>query len=163
MAVCGEMDERAITLPFFVYGTLLPGRPNHALWQHAIVRCRPATLAGACLFDQGYYPVMIEGMVGEVNGLEVHVQSRLYRSVLRDLDYLEGYDPEQADVNDFARVKRIVRLVTGHQVVAWVYVGRKDLVGGLRSIGGDWKRYAESRQQTIDNWWAGVGSVQNRS
>jgi hypothetical protein len=94
---------------------------------------------------------MIKEMDGEVNWLMVHVQSRLHRSILRNRDYLEGYNPKQPNVSDFKRVKRVVRLATDYQVVALVYVGRKELGERLRSIGGDWNRYAESRQQTIDN------------
>jgi gamma-glutamylcyclotransferase (GGCT)/AIG2-like uncharacterized protein YtfP len=164
MVVPDEMDQQAFTLPFFVYGTLLPGQPNFGLWQHAIVRCQPAALHGAFLFDHGFYPMMIEGMNGgQVNGLVVYVQSRLYGSVLRDLDYLEGYDPAQHGMNDFSRVKRVVRLITGQKAVAWVYVGRKELVDGLPPIGDDWKRYAESRQQSLDYWWATIASVRDRS
>ncbi|NDZ57652.1 gamma-glutamylcyclotransferase [Streptomyces anulatus] len=58
----------AAELPFFVYGTLLPGEPNHDLFLRGRTAGeRPAVLPRALLYDGPGYPYAIEGH-GRVHG-----------------------------------------------------------------------------------------------
>ncbi|MER7555235.1 gamma-glutamylcyclotransferase family protein, partial [Streptomyces anulatus] len=59
----------AAELPFFVYGTLLPGEPNHDLFLRGRTAGeRPAVLPRALLYDGPGYPYAIEGH-GRVHGM----------------------------------------------------------------------------------------------
>jgi gamma-glutamylcyclotransferase (GGCT)/AIG2-like uncharacterized protein YtfP len=149
--------------PFFVYGTLLPGQPNYGYWLNGIVAQQPAVLRGACLYDQGFYPMLVEEDTGEVDGLLVTIASSLYEMVLDTLDSLEGYTPERPAAADYQRTKRVVQMADGQESVAWVYIGHAELTAGLEPIGRNWKRYARSRQQNIDSWWRAGGSVPTRN
>jgi gamma-glutamylcyclotransferase (GGCT)/AIG2-like uncharacterized protein YtfP len=180
-------------LPFFVYGTLLPGQPNYPLWAAAIRSEQPATLPNGRLYDMaqlglGHYPLLVEDMgnsrddgrsaanqaltfpspparqgntvVGVVVGVMVEIGSLHYQTVLRTLDRLEGYRPERAEESFYRRVPRLVRLASGGQEVAWVYLGRAANVAGLEAIeGGDWKAYCASKQAEVARWWAEGGRV----
>ena len=53
-------------LPFFVYGTLIPGQPNYYLWKDCIVNTKKGSIEYYQLFDMGHYP-----MITESNGKNV--------------------------------------------------------------------------------------------
>lgn len=162
-------------LPFFVYGTLLPGQPNYHLWAKAIRTEEPAILPGGRLYDMaqlglGQYPMVVEevqvgdeyivGGKWQVVGVLVEVEAAYYETVLRTLDVLEDYRPLQPEQSFYRRVRRIVTLHNGRQRVAWVYVGRAAIVAGLEPIrGGNWKAYCASRQAEVNRWWAAGGRV----
>ncbi|MET8331001.1 gamma-glutamylcyclotransferase family protein [Streptomyces sp. NPDC005181] len=135
-------------LPFFVYGTLLPGEPNHDLFlrDRAIVE-RPALLPGALLYEGPGYPYAIEGH-GTVHGMLVTAAPAVYAELLVLLDRLEVYVGPGHPRNLYERVAREVRLpgtvppATG-TVRAWVYlaaapVTRSLRTGGTPIPGGDW-------------------------
>ena len=84
------MISQSIHLPFFVYGTLLPGQPNYYLWREAIERVRPAVLPRSCLYDLGCYPMLVDAPDGEVRGLVVTIRPSSYRAAVALLDQLEG-------------------------------------------------------------------------
>ncbi len=46
-------------LPFFVYGTLLPGQPNDELWADSIIKIEAAFLDNSHIYDMGYYPMLV--------------------------------------------------------------------------------------------------------
>ena len=46
-------------LPFFVYGTLLPGQPNDDLWGDGIAQVETAVLDDSHIYDMGYYPMLV--------------------------------------------------------------------------------------------------------
>lgn len=131
-----------IYLPFFVYGTLLPGEANYAVWQEAIDGMRPAILSGARLYDLGYFPMAVEDAAGEVRGMVAYIRPSSYRAALSLLDELEGVDLGLSRGPVFRRARRVVRPVGGGgALVAWVYLGNRLYVAGLRPIGPDWKSY----------------------
>ncbi|MCF4138213.1 gamma-glutamylcyclotransferase [Streptomyces sp. Tue 6430] len=79
-------------LPFFVYGTLRPGEPNHAL----LLRGRslvetPARLPGAVLYDGPGYPYAVADPAGTVTGELVVPAPQAYGPLLAELDRLEEY------------------------------------------------------------------------
>jgi len=149
------MAAADVYLPFFVYGTLLPGEVNYPLWREAILDRRPAVLRGARLYDLGEFPMLVDAPDGAARGMLVRVRPSSYRAALWLLDQLEGVDLEEWAELGFRRVRRIVRLWGAPPAVAWVYVGRAAAVAGLSSIGPDWKAYRRLTQgDRIQEWYA---------
>lgn len=135
------MTGHSPQLPFFVYGTLLPGEANYHLWREAIDEVRPAVLGGARLFSLGQFPMAVEAQEGEVRGLTVSIRPSSYRAALALLDQLEGVQLHPFRGPGFRRVRRIVRPAGEPAVVAWVYIGSALHVGRREPIETDWKTY----------------------
>lgn len=149
-------------LPFFVYGTLIPGQPNAYLWGKRIVASETAVLPGARLFDMGHYPMLVEGGAGRVYGRLIRPQPHAYHKILTRLDILEGYDPQQPDTSPYRRESRSVVLADGGNALAWVYIGdRRSVTGKLAIESGDWVRHAAARRRQMFDWWSSIQSVQN--
>lgn len=134
------MTEHIPYLPFFVYGTLLPGERYFGLWREAIVEMRPAILGGARLYDLGYFPMALDAVQGEVRGMVTWVRPSSYGAALALLDQLEGVALPRG-TPAYHRARRVVRLTGGSSLVAWVYLGHKAVVAGLAPIAVDWKRH----------------------
>ncbi len=132
--------------PFFVYGTLLPGQPNHDLWENKITNQMPATIWAATLYDLGGYPMLIEGHDAVVNGMVIEVAPSAYEQVLANIDNLEHYDDNKRGNSVYLREARQIQLTDGSQCVAWVYVGQEKYVSGLSPIGSDWIKYSAENQ-----------------
>ncbi|MFI1563922.1 gamma-glutamylcyclotransferase family protein [Streptomyces sp. NPDC020490] len=134
-----------MTLPFFVYGTLRPGEPNHDLFLRGRTRSEePARLTGAVLYDGPGYPYAVEEPGGTVYGELVTAPREAYGDLLGALDELEEYAPGDPD-NLYERVAReTVRDADGTPVHAWVYVAAPAVAARLRVSGkliegGDWR------------------------
>lgn len=131
-------------LPFFVYGTLLPGQRNHDRFLLGrAAREEPALLPGALLYEGPGYPYAVEGH-GEVHGALVVPAPGAYGELLGLLDQLEEYLGPGHPRNLYERVARGVR-VEGATATAWVYfasaaVTRSLRTGGTRVPGGNWLR-----------------------
>jgi gamma-glutamylcyclotransferase (GGCT)/AIG2-like uncharacterized protein YtfP len=132
-------------LPFFVYGTLLPGERNHRLLAGRTRAWTPAVLPGALLYRGPGYPFAVADPVGAglVHGEVVDISAAMYEAVLADLDRLEDYTPG-GPANRYERVVRAVRGERG-QTEAWVYLAgplatRELLPAADRIPGGDWRR-----------------------
>lgn len=133
-------------LPFFVYGTLLPGEHRHdAFLGGRTTDERAAVLEGALLYAGPGYPYAVEGE-GTVRGALVTAAPEDYAELLVLLDRLEGYRGPDDPGNLYDRVAREVRPTSpgaGQPVLAWVYVAPADLARTLRAGGtpvpeGDW-------------------------
>ncbi|MDF6042344.1 gamma-glutamylcyclotransferase [Streptomyces sp. JH14] len=135
-------------LPFFVYGTLLPGEPNHdLLLRGRAVAEQPAVLPGALLYDGPGYPYAIDGH-GAVRGTLVTAAPAVYAELLVLLDRLEEYAGPGHPRNLYERVAREVRLPGAVPPApatarAWVYlaappVTRSLRTGGTLIPGGSW-------------------------
>lgn len=131
-------------LPFFVYGTLRPGEPNHDRYLRGRIRSEePGRLAGAVLYDGPGYPYAVEEPGGEVCGELVDALPEAYGGLLHTLDELEEFvpcDPRSL----YQRVVRDVTRADGTAVRAWVYVAGPTVVVRLRAQGkliegGDWR------------------------
>lgn len=136
-------------LPFFVYGTLLPGEANFSLWRRAIADMKPAMLSGARLYDLGGFPMVVDAPDGEVRGMIVWVRPSSYRPALALLDQLEGVDMTPFGGYGYRRLRRIARLAGGSSAVAWVYMGSEAIVAGLEAIGPDWKSYNRKHGKAV--------------
>ena len=159
-------------LPFFVYGTLLPGQPNAYLWKDAVTKQEPAVLAGGCLYDMGSYPMLIEEGTAPVYGTVIHPAEAEYEAVLARLDQLEGCTPDQSEDFGYSRVIRTVQIENtstehdgnGRSLSAWVYIGQETTVRGLPSIpGGDWAAYVVDTFHDIDKWLQDVAAQHGSS
>lgn len=146
-------------LPFFVYGTLLPGQPNYALWRAAVVRVMAATLPGARLYDMGAFPLLLETSQPQdppstVRGAVVEVRADAYEAILRRLDALEQVNLDQPMQGPYRRVERVVQLDDGATRRAWAYVGNRWLRTTQPLIpDGDWARHSAETMATILDWW----------
>lgn len=131
-------------LPFFVYGTLRPGEPNHDLFLRGRVRSEePAVMRGVVLYDGPGYPYAVEEPGGVVVGEVVTACPEAYGELLGALDRLEEYAPGDP-ANLYERVERPVALGDGGVVRAWVYVAAPAVAARLRARGkliegGDWR------------------------
>lgn len=139
-------------LPFFLYGTLLPGERNHRLLlrEHSL-SWTPAVLHAALLFQGPGHPYAVPDPTGAgtVRGAVAVLDgpgAAAYEQVLTALDRLEGYVPGSA-ANHYERARRIVLTESG-EVDAWVYfaadrTARELLLSGSRIDSGDWLDRAE--------------------
>lgn len=131
-----------MTLPFFVYGTLRPGEPNHDVFLRGrTLKEEPATLNGALLYDGPGYPYVVEEPGARVRGELITARPEEYADLLRALDRLEDYAPGDPR-NLYERVEREV-LTGSRRVRAWVYVAAPAVAARLRAHGklietGDW-------------------------
>ncbi len=125
-------------LPFFVYGTLLPGEPNHDLFLRGRTAGeRPAVLPRALLYDGPGYPYAIEGH-GRVHGTLLVAAPGVYGELLGLLDHLEEFLGPGHPRNLYERVVREVELPgtgDGSSVRAWVYLAATAVTRSLRTGG----------------------------
>ncbi|MEU0128919.1 MULTISPECIES: gamma-glutamylcyclotransferase [unclassified Streptomyces] len=95
-----------VRLPFFVYGTLLPGCHNHDRFLRGRTSDeRPAALPNALLYEGPGYPYAIEGH-GTVHGALVTAGPGAYAELLGLLDDLEEYLGPDHPRNLYERVAR---------------------------------------------------------
>ncbi|MFK4064487.1 gamma-glutamylcyclotransferase family protein [Streptomyces sp. NPDC029674] len=142
----------AARLPFFVYGTLLPGERYHAAHLGGrIAAHEPARLPDAVLYEGPGYPYLVEepGSGGPVYGELVTALPTAYDRLLVLLDTLEEYSPGDPR-NLYERVARDVLRSDGSPVRAWVYVAAPRIALGLRATGtviggGDWAAHRLGR------------------
>ncbi|MFE2973877.1 gamma-glutamylcyclotransferase family protein [Streptomyces sp. NPDC059258] len=124
-------------LPFFVYGTLLPGEPNHDLFLRGRTAGeRPAVLPRALLYDGPGYPYAIEGH-GRVHGTLLVAAPGVYGELLGLLDHLEEFLGPGHPRNLYERVVREVELPGAGEgsVRAWVYLAATAVTRSLRTGG----------------------------
>ncbi|MFJ5259597.1 gamma-glutamylcyclotransferase family protein [Streptomyces sp. NPDC088387] len=134
-----------MSLPFFVYGTLRPGEPNHDAFLRGRTRSEePARLTGAILYDGPGYPYAVADPGGVVAGELVTPLPDQYDQLLLELDELEECVPGDPR-SLYDRVRReVVRDRDGTPVPAWVYLAGPAVAAGLRTRGkliegGDWR------------------------
>ena len=107
-----DVKSKQELLPFFVYGTLLPGQPNAYLWGEAVAAQQTAVLPNGRLYDLGSFPMLVEEGEESVQGMLIWVRPAEYTAVVASLDELEGYDPAQPLASAYRRVRRAVQEIT---------------------------------------------------
>ncbi len=141
-------------LPFFAYGTLLPGQPNAHLWAAHVTAWQPAKLADCALYDLGHFPMCVPSPGGIVQGQLAVVNPAQYQQVQRRLDELEGYNPADPENSPYQRLARVITLANGSEQIAWVYLGQSIYVSGRPHVAsGDWLAYQAENLLTAQNWW----------
>lgn len=135
--------EGAAPLPFFVYGTLRTGQPNHFRLERAVLWRRAALWRGVVLWNLGPYPMATRGQ-GTVHGELIAVPEEGFAAILRALDRLEGVHFQHPERPGGLFHRERVRVeCEGETVPAWAYLGREDLAQrGVLVPGGDWTRRA---------------------
>ena len=123
----------------FFYGTLMSGfkRPGR---QRLDARLTPVGRGSihAALFDVGLYPAAIPASDASVQG-ELHRMTD--ESVLRELDDIEGFRPEQPDLSLYTRLETPVTLTDGRVESAWTYFYNAPLGNAPRIESGDYLDY----------------------
>lgn len=146
-------------LPFFVYGTLLPGQDNDHYWGGRIEQQVEGRLRGAELYSFDYFPMLIRHPDPQkvVKGMILTVDQTIYPKLLQGLDRLEEYDPADEANSIYHRRPLQVETDRGTSCTAWVYVGQPALVAGRPLItGGDWRQVTTANPFTA--WWETNGS-----
>src|SRR5262249_9649071 len=122
----------------FVYGSLLSAARHPMGERLAREACclGDATLQGR-LYRISWYPGAVEGGAGDerVHG-EVY---RLHNGAMT-LKWLDAYEGLAAGAGpgEYARRERPVRLASGEEIAAWVYLYCRDVSGLTRVPGGRW-------------------------
>ena len=140
--------------PVFVYGTLRPGCGNY---QHRLsgltVQERPATARGLALYRSGI-PYAIRQVGSTVTGTLITIKLDCYEQVLRSLDQLEGFRPEEPELSHYLRETTSITATTPISGggtfqtfhIAWVYLASPtvDLTRMRPVPNGDWLADARS-------------------
>jgi gamma-glutamylcyclotransferase (GGCT)/AIG2-like uncharacterized protein YtfP len=127
----------------FVYGTLMstaPGAFGKAMRERLQREAKllgPAMIRGR-LYDLGRYPALVDSddpadlVHGEVLALHEPRKSFAW------LDRYEGIVPGHHGQNEYQRGERAVRLASGAEITAWVYLCSKSVVHAPRIACGRW-------------------------
>lgn len=112
----------------FVYGTLLSGMRNHTILRNAEFKGGGVTADRFSLFAHAAYPAITlekrNHIEGELYEVDEHIMKRL--------DYLEGYDPENIEPSLYERKLTSVVDRNGNEVQAWVYYQKDKVPRGMR-------------------------------
>ena len=147
-------------VPFFVYGTLLPGQPNYRLWGDCISRIEYGRIKDCQLFDMGAYPMLVEENEKYVHGMLVFVDPEHKDEMITRIDELEGYNPEKHGESAYNREMREVELENEKTVTAWVYLGHKKYIDKGKAVpGGKWAKYVARKKEEHQDWWKDTDTV----
>ena len=122
----------------FFYGTLMTGfdrRERAGIDERKLAYLGRGSIKAA-LFDLGIYPAAVPDPDGRVWG-EVY-QMREPNDVLRALDAIEGYRPEEPDTSLYVRVEVPIVLENGAVENGWAYFYNAPLGRAERIISGDY-------------------------
>jgi gamma-glutamylcyclotransferase (GGCT)/AIG2-like uncharacterized protein YtfP len=118
----------------FVYGTLL-SVAGHPMGQRLSSEARlvgAASIAGR-LYRLGWYPGLVEANASAgAGGALVHGEVYALDDPARSLVWLDAYEsivPGDEANSEYARVERAVRLASGQEATAWVYLFQRDVAG----------------------------------
>jgi gamma-glutamylcyclotransferase (GGCT)/AIG2-like uncharacterized protein YtfP len=123
----------------FVYGSLM-STAGHAMGARLAAEARlvgPGSIAGR-LYRLSWYPGAVESsepgqrVHGEVYALDDPARSLAW------LDAYEGLPPGTLESETYVRVERPVRLASGGEMRAWVYLYRGKVEGLPAIAGGRW-------------------------
>jgi gamma-glutamylcyclotransferase (GGCT)/AIG2-like uncharacterized protein YtfP len=127
----------------FVYGSLM-STARHPMGDRLRAE---AQLIGAATMQGRLYRVSWYPGVAESADPEQRVHGELYAlenpaHALAWLDAYEGVAPGSRDPGEYERAERMVRLASGRESSAWVYLYRKDVTGLSLVTDGRWKAAA---------------------
>ena len=145
----GVANKKARHVMKYVTGpAMVDTNANDFMWRDRICAAESARVDNCCLFDFGYYPVMVEWIGRSVRGQLVHVDKEQFAQVIQDLDYLEGFNANQPQKSNFRRVRIPVNTHDGDRVFAWTYLGQQVRVHTHPLIAsGDWAKYITGKDE----------------
>jgi gamma-glutamylcyclotransferase (GGCT)/AIG2-like uncharacterized protein YtfP len=124
----------------FFYGTLMSGftRPGRVRLNSLLEPVCGGSIEGA-LFDLGIYPAAVPATDGRIRG-------EVYRmldvpGVLKALDDIEGYSPDEPDRGLYMRAEIPVRMEGGRVEFAWAYFYNAPLGNAPRIESGDYREH----------------------
>jgi len=124
----------------FFYGTLMTGFDRRRrIGIDAQMQYRGRGWIQAALFDLGLYPAAVPSAEGRVWGEVFELFDPA--SVLRALDEVEGYRPEEPDSSLYIRRRVPVRVADREDDEAWVYFYNAPLGKAPRIDSGDYLQY----------------------
>jgi gamma-glutamylcyclotransferase (GGCT)/AIG2-like uncharacterized protein YtfP len=128
----------------FFYGTLMAGfdRRRRAGIDSKLAYVGRGSIQGS-LFDLGIYPAAVPAPEGLVWG-EVYEMTDS-AEVLKALDDIEGYRPDDPDRSLYARAQTDVTLPDGSRARAWVYFYNAPLGRASRIPSGDYLEHVKVR------------------
>lgn len=132
-----------IDLVFF-YGTLMTGfdRRRRAGIDDRL-RFEGRGWIPATLFDLGIYPAAVPSPEGRVWGETYRAQET--ETVLKALDSIEGFRPDDPDRSLYIRTETGVTLADGRTEMAWVYLYNAPLGGAQVIPSGDYLEHIKVR------------------
>lgn len=146
-------------LPFFVYGTLIPDQPNYYLWKDSIVSTKNGLIKNHQLFDMGHYPMIVESKGNNVYGMLMYIKNEDYEKIVKIIDNLEGYNPENHGSSAYNREMRDIELEDGKIEKAWIYIGSKKYVNEENKVkDGNWVKHISKKEGNQD-WWKDTETV----
>jgi len=146
-------------LPFFVYGTLIPGQPNYYLWKDSIVDTKNGLIRNHQLFDMGHYPMIVQSEGNNVHGMLMYVKDEDYEKITKIIDNLEGYNPENHGSSAYNREMRDIEVYSGELEKAWIYIGSEKYIKKENGVkDGNWVKYISDKKGSND-WWRNVNTV----
>lgn len=108
-------------LPVLVYGTLRPGQPNHRLLRNRSRYLGDTTVSGYEMYDNGAYPYAVDALPDQSIMVSViDVFPHVWRSVIDDLDMLEGFYGIGAENHYFRRA--VPYVLDGERREGWLFV-----------------------------------------
>ena len=147
-------------LPFFVYGTLIPDQPNYYLWRDSIISTKNSLIKNYQLFDMGHYPMIVESNGGIVHGMLIYIKNEDYGKIVKIIDNLEGYNPENHGSSAYKREIRDIEAENSLEK-AWIYIGSEEYVKKENVVkDGNWIKHISMKEEGED-WWKDVNTVKD--
>ena len=145
-------------LPFFVYGTLIPEQPNFYLWKNSIVATKKGLIQNYQLFDMGHYPMIVESNGETVYGMLIYIKNEDYGKIVKIIDNLEGYNPENHGSSAYKREIRDIEAENSLEK-AWIYIGSEEYVKKENVVkDGNWVKHISMKEGNKD-WWKETDTV----
>ncbi len=128
----------------FFYGTLMTGfdRRQRAGIDGSLTYVGRGEIQAA-LFDLGIYPAAVPAPEGRVRGEVYALKDPAV--VLKALDRIEGYSPDDPDHSLYTRSTVDLRLDDGRTARAWVYFYNAPLGRAPRIASGDYLEHVKAR------------------
>ncbi|MBK9507992.1 MAG: gamma-glutamylcyclotransferase [Cytophagaceae bacterium] len=107
----------------FVYGTLLNSFPKNPFKNsfHKNASYLGAGKISAKLYDLGKYPGIVKNIEGENFYVFGEIYEILNPKFLQVLDEYENYFPENLSKSEYTREKSKAFLISGQELMTWVY------------------------------------------
>ncbi|SDI06093.1 gamma-glutamylcyclotransferase family protein [Alteribacillus bidgolensis] len=110
-------------LPVFVYGTLRHGLRNYQSYLNGRTEKEvPATTKGRMVcVENGSFPCLFPEGNNIIQGELMYISDEIFPEVLKDLDWVEGYDEADLENSMYERKVVTVENKNGEKVEAFIY------------------------------------------